>query len=323
MTQMNTTAIPQNITVRHRGRGGQVGIYLGKLLRMFVYQNDWKVLPMAALIAGMVGMVMRGRMFISMEGTEAGTLALVCICIWNGFFNSIQVICRERDVIKREHRSGMHISSYIVSHMLYQMMLCMVQVGITIYVTQLTGVVYPAQGMITKWMIVDFAISMFLLTFAADMLSLWISALARSTTVAMTVMPFLLIFQLIFSGGMFSLPGWAAPITNYTIAGDGMKVIAAQADINNLPAVSVGNLLHRMRNDPINENLTFGDLMDMYGEDEIREYIGQKSAEAGYNPAYEKTVDNVVSLWGDLVIYVILYALLAMVTLEFIDKDKR
>ena len=36
---------------RHRGRGAQVFIYLGKLLRLFVYQSDWKVLPMSALIA--------------------------------------------------------------------------------------------------------------------------------------------------------------------------------------------------------------------------------------------------------------------------------
>ena len=26
---------------RYRGRIGQVHIYLGKLLRMFLYQNDW------------------------------------------------------------------------------------------------------------------------------------------------------------------------------------------------------------------------------------------------------------------------------------------
>ena len=40
--------------LHYRGRLEQVRIYLGKLLRMFIYQNDWKVLPMAALVAGMV-----------------------------------------------------------------------------------------------------------------------------------------------------------------------------------------------------------------------------------------------------------------------------
>ena len=88
--------------IRHRGRSSQVGIYLGKFLRMFIYQNEWKVLPMAAVIAGLVAMVIRSMLFLSKEGTMMGTLALVCVAIWNGCFNSIQVICRERDVVKRE-----------------------------------------------------------------------------------------------------------------------------------------------------------------------------------------------------------------------------
>lgn len=35
-------------------------------------------------------------------------------------------------MIKREHRSGMHISSYIVSHMLYQAFLCLAQTAVTL-----------------------------------------------------------------------------------------------------------------------------------------------------------------------------------------------
>ena len=111
------------IRIRYRGRVNQIFIYLGKLLRMFLYQNDWKVLPMAAMVAGLVGLVIRRRFFYTMEGTMMSALAVTCVCIWNGCFNSIQVICRERDIIKREHRSGMHISSYILSHMIYQAML--------------------------------------------------------------------------------------------------------------------------------------------------------------------------------------------------------
>ena len=66
---------------RHRGRISQIGIYFARQLVMFVYQSDWKVLPMAALIAGLVGMVIRNRLFINMEGTLMGAFALVCVCI--------------------------------------------------------------------------------------------------------------------------------------------------------------------------------------------------------------------------------------------------
>ena len=111
MAESNVQNTSRRFIARHRERGAQVWICLGKLIRMFVYQSDWKVLPMSALIAGLVGMVIRVKMFLNMEGTILGAFSLVCVCIWNGCFNSIQVICRERDVIKREHRSGMHISA--------------------------------------------------------------------------------------------------------------------------------------------------------------------------------------------------------------------
>ncbi|MGX8684149.1 MAG: hypothetical protein ACSW78_02605, partial [Lachnospiraceae bacterium] len=116
---------------RHRGRLAQIPIYLGKDFRMFIFQTDWKVLPMSALIAGMIGFVVGENMFVTMEGTFQCSLALTCICIWNGFFNSIQSVCRERPIIKREHRSGMHISSYIIAHLIYQMFLCVMQAMLT------------------------------------------------------------------------------------------------------------------------------------------------------------------------------------------------
>ena len=77
----------ETVNVRHRGRLGQTFIYLGKFLRMFAYQNDWKVLPMGAVIAAVVTFVVGANLFKSQEGTKLGVFALVCVCIWNGFFN--------------------------------------------------------------------------------------------------------------------------------------------------------------------------------------------------------------------------------------------
>ncbi|MBR2258870.1 MAG: ABC transporter permease [Blautia sp.] len=260
---MNKTSKRQ-MTVRHRGRFGQVGIYLGKQLRMFIYQNDWKVLPMAALIAGLVGMVIRNRMFDSMEGTVMGCLALACVGIWNGCFNSIQVVCRERDIIKRQHRSGMHISSYVFSHMIYQLLLCSAQTGITMYITKLTGVKYGlGKPLFTPWFIVDFAISMLLITYASDMMSLWVSSIANNTTTAMTIMPFVLIFQLVFSGSMLTLPKSTEPLTHFTISNPGIKVLAAQADYNSLKVKTLWNTLEKMRDYEISGSITAGQILDL------------------------------------------------------------
>lgn len=36
---------------RHTGRLGQVRIYLGKFFRIFIYEKDWKVLPLAGTVS--------------------------------------------------------------------------------------------------------------------------------------------------------------------------------------------------------------------------------------------------------------------------------
>ena len=249
--------------LRHRGRASQIPIYFGKQLRFFVNMSDWKVIPMAAIIAFLVGMVIRKRIFLSMEGTLIGAFALTCVCIWNGCFNSIQSICRERPIIKREHRSGMHISSYIIAHMMYQMLLCMAQTGITLYVLILMEVPFPPTGFMTPWMVIDIAITMLLITYASDMLSLFISSLCHTTTGAMTVMPFVLIFQLVFSGGLIPLPAFVKPLSNFTISTYGIKAIAAQSNYNELPMLTGWNTLDGMRDEQIGGTVTLGQVMDL------------------------------------------------------------
>lgn len=63
---------PISRRIRHRGRASQIPIYVGKQLRFFIYQSDWKVLPMAAIIAALVSMVIRKDFFLTMEGNPQG-----------------------------------------------------------------------------------------------------------------------------------------------------------------------------------------------------------------------------------------------------------
>ena len=399
--------------LRRRGRAAQTGIVLGKFFRMFVYQNDWKVFPMAALISGLLAYVIRNDFMRSMEGTIKGAFAITCVSLWNGCFNSIQVICREREIVKREHRSGLHISSYIAAHMIYQAVLCLGQTIVLLYVFQLLQIRLPAEGLITKWFRLDLGITIFLITFAADMLALLISSIVKSTTGAMTVMPFLLIFQLVFSGGFFSLPSWSKPLTQITLSNYGLVCISAQADYNSLPMASAWNTMRKMRNTPIEgtvsvgdllnilgsdaaersdvirefrdmdvqrllsgaegaddagsgaetagaaadagstggdaemkigdlidamaqdpalENLrekeyrgsvTLGEVIDIFGEDEVKRAVSEQSSRAGQDPNYEKTPENILGCWFTLGFWALLYALIALAALEFVDKDKR
>ena len=404
MPETNTAAQKRVRRIRHTGRLSQVGIYLGKQMRFFINENDWKVLPMAAVIAGLVAMVIRKRFFVNMEGSLIGAFALACVAIWNGCFNSIQAICRERAIIKREHRSGMHISSYITAHMIYQFLLCAAQTALTMFVLRQLNVPIPrgsGSGIVTPWMICDVGISMFLITYASDMMSLFLSSISRTTTGAMTLMPFILIFQLVFSGGIIPLPEWSRPLSNFTISSYGIRALASQSGYNELPMTSVWNTLNGMRDNEIggtmtveqllehldspglqkyrdrvviqahtvgeaaeffgiedekesteqlNEPVTAGqildlirnnemlqakkdqeitlkmtvqEVLDLFGEDNVRDLVQQKTASAARKPEYDRTNTNIIKNWLILFAFIGIFALLSTVVLELIDKDKR
>ena len=262
--------------IRHRGRGAQIGIYLGKQLRFFVNESDWKVIPMAAVIAGLVAMVIRNKFFVNMEGGLIGSFALACVAIWNGCFNSIQAICRERAIIKREHRSGMHISSYVIAHMIYQFLLCLAQTAVTMYVLKMVGVKFPNEGsLITGWMIVDIGITMFLISYASDMLSLFISSICHTTTSAMTIMPFVLIFQLVFSGGIIPLPAWSQSLSKLTISNYGVKAIASQSGYNEMPMETGWKTLLSLREKEFGTTVTVGQILDALGSPAMEKYRDQ------------------------------------------------
>ena len=309
--------------IRHKGRLAQTGIYLGKFLRMFIYQSDWKVLPMAAIIAGVVTFVVGSNLFVTQEGTLTGSFALVCVCIWNGFFNSIQVVCREREIIKREHRAGLHMSSYVAAQMIYQLLLCAAQTAVTLIICNLTGVVIPKQGVVTSVGMLDTGITILLITYAADMMALMVSCIVRTTTTAMTTMPFLLIFQLVFSGGFFELNGIAQKIQYLTISHWGMNSLCSIGRYNDQPMVSLWNMLVRFKDIEVFGATPLKDLLIELegngGRDQILLWAGQQNQVA----EFASTPETVTKCWGILLIMLIVFVIASIIALEFIDRDKR
>ena len=312
-----------NETVRHQGRLAQTGIYLGKFLRMFIYQSDWKVLPMGAVIAAVVTFVVGANLFKTQEGTKLGVFALVCVCIWNGFFNSIQVVCREREIIKREHRAGLHMSAYVAAQMIYQLLLCAAQTVVTLIICRLTGVVIPEAGVITRSGMVDIGITILLITYAADMMALMVSCIVRTTTTAMTTMPFLLIFQRVFSGGFFELNGFAEKIQYLTISHWGMNSLCTIGRYNDLPMVTLWNTLIKFKDVDVAGTTPLKDLLVFMEENGYRDnfllWAGQQNQLAEYAAAPE----TVRKYWTILLLLLIAFAILAVIALEFIDRDKR
>jgi ABC-2 type transporter. len=321
MADVKETGNVTTVDLKYRGRIRQIPIYVGKHFRMFIYQNDWKVIPMAAFIAMLVSIVIKDSFAVTMEGTGKGALAITSIALWNGCFNSIQVVCRERNIVKREHRSGMHISSYIIAHMIYQAFICIIQTITTAGVFIVAQLSFPQHGIIMNSFFIELMVTIFLITYASDMLSLFVSAVAKTTTAAMTVMPLILMVQLIFSGNMFSLPKSMNGISSLMISNHGTAAICAEVDFNNLPSSAGWNMLKKVGNNSDDPNVSLMiEQMEVMGYDKV---INEEVRKSNFKEAYVGTPENIEHRWKMQIIFIFFFAALSVIALEFIDKDKR
>ena len=264
---------------------GQIRIYTGKCFRMFVNEKGWKNFISAVIITLIIALVTGEDTFVVFKDTRNGAFALICACIWIGLFNSIQSICRERDIIKREHRTGLRVSSYVVAHMIYELALCAAEaliVTLIIFVknwghTPEAPLIFPAG--------IELYITFLLIIYSADVLGIAISSMVKTPNAAMVIMPFVLIIQLVMSGMIFELKGFAEKISYITISKWGLNAVCSTANVTELSeAIMVTEAMEK---------------------------------------DYEHTAGHLVNMWQILLLFIVIYGIISVIALKFVDRDKR
>lgn len=193
------------------------------------------------LIAAAVTVWIAGKnMFINCESTKSACFIIVCAAIWGGLFNSIQVIVKERDIIKREYVSGaLRIGCYTTSRAFLQLILCAIQSAVLclsfygverIYENEL-----PADGLVFSSVMIEFYITVFLVMYAADTMGLMISCFVKSEQLASQLSPYILIVQLLFSGVLFAMEGAASSVSALMLSRWGMEALGSISNLNDLP----------------------------------------------------------------------------------------
>ncbi len=295
-------------------RWQQVKIYVGKLFRLFITERGWKVLIFAAIIGLLVSSMIWDAMFKYTMETSRGIFSLVSACTWTGIFNSIQSICKERPIIKREHRTGLYISSYIFAHLIYECVICFLQ-AVIIMACTLMFMKYPSDISFFGNIWLEYFITWFLIIYAADILGIAISSIVKTTATAMTVMPFILIFQLMLSGFLFSPAGIGGLFSRATVTNWGMRaglVSAGYNEIDNTEVVRLTNSLHKISLD--NDLGIQRPVIDAA----VREYYHPQ-----LDSSYDHTLEHLLTNWLALIVHGVIYTIIAIVSLSFIDKDKR
>ncbi len=168
--------------------------------------------------------------------TQKLALTLACCAFWIGLFNSIQEICKERRIYKRERMANLRLMPYVGSKLIVNAALDLIQTLLLILVVRVT-IGMPESGMqFENFPTLEIFITTYLTMLSATCLGLTVSALAENSDQAISIAPILLIPQILFSGIIVELEGVINKVSYIISCRHACVAYCTTADINNLPS---------------------------------------------------------------------------------------
>lgn len=245
------------------------------------------LLAQAPLLAVLIFFVADGKQFVQYEMTKSLLFALSCSAFWIGMLNSIQEICKERTIMKRECMTGLSLSAYISSKIIVLGSLCLIQSTlITLVFSTLVGL--PEKGVLIHSFF-ELLITTFITAVSSAAMGLFVSALFTNADRAMTVAPLLLMPQILFSGLIFKLSGATEIISWIAVCRWSMEGYGTTVNLNDLPL--------KLQQEGI---------------------MITHEAEA----FFEYTSLHLLTSWGILVLYTIVFLILARIILQRVGREK-
>lgn len=185
------------------------------------------------LIALLLNIVADKNIFDIYESTKSMLFALSCSGIWIGMFDSIQEICKERVILKREYMANLKLPCYMLSKFMLQAVLGLVQsIILTFVFLNLIG--KDVKGIFLSDFRLEVLLTMWLTVLASIAMGFIISAMVKSGDKAMAVAPFVLIVQLLFSGILFTLKGIGKKISYCTVSRWSVEALGSISRLNKL-----------------------------------------------------------------------------------------
>ena len=151
------------------------------------------------------------------NNTQQVLLMLTIATLWFGTSNAAREIVKERPVYLRERMVNLRIFPYVFSKVGVLAILSALQVVALFWIVGLKTPYLPHMGIIFAAPL-EMVLTLFLTSLAALGSGLLISSLVSSTDRAMTLVPIVLIPQVIFSGAVFDLTGRSEVLSYLTIS---------------------------------------------------------------------------------------------------------
>ena len=211
----------------------QLGTLSARYVRLLLNDRARLVLLLAQapLLAALICLVAGEGCFSEYESTKSCLFALSCAAFWVGILNAIQEICKERDIFVREYAGGMKLGSYVFSKVVVLGVLCIIQSLMLVLVFCLFKAP-PSEALISAPF--ELFLSIFLITFSAMALGLFVSTLFDNPDRAIAMAPMLIMPQILFSGLVFKLEGVAKQVSLFVNCRWGMEALGTTANLNGL-----------------------------------------------------------------------------------------
>ncbi|WP_432627732.1 FHA domain-containing protein [Brotaphodocola sp.] len=241
------------------------------------------------IIGLMLYLVADESVFDIYENTKTMMFALCCSGIWIGLFNSIQEVCKERSILRREYMTNLKLPVYMFSKFFVQMGIGGIQ-AVLLSGSFLIAVGKSGEGVFLDSFVPEIMLTIWLVILASEAMGFVVSANAKSGDKAMVAAPFLLIIQLLFSGILFKLENVGEWISYMTVSRWTVEALGSVVKLNDLS-------LKMQEEYPMIEH-------------EAEEF-------------FESTSAHVSSCWGILAGMTIFFLVIATISLRRLPKDSR
>lgn len=216
---------------------------LSVLIRRYVtlIKNDMERLAMIfiqpVLIGLLLALVAEKGIFDKMFETRSIMFALMSAGIWMGLFNTIQEIYKERVILKREYMANLKLPLYMLSKYVVQAMIAIIQSVIMVAVFVALKGAPKCDGVVVGNPTIEMMVTIFVTIYVSAGFGLLISAISKNGDRAMSIAPFVLIIQLLFSGILFTLNGATEKISYFTFSRWSMEALGSTNSLNELEPV--------------------------------------------------------------------------------------
>jgi ABC transport system ATP-binding/permease protein len=206
--------------------------------------RDWRnlaiLLGQALAFAGFLlitakssALIMKGGPDVIASRGEGQTVlfVLVIASVLAGIVNSAREITKESAIYERERLVNLRVLPYLASKFvvlaavgLLQSLLLLGGVALGLQFPAFAGLLLPPS--------LEMLITVFLSALGGTVLGLLVSALSPSPDRAMSIVPILIVPQIVFAGVIFKLDGLAALLSKLTVSHWGLGALAASINLN-------------------------------------------------------------------------------------------